>query len=148
MKTVTIAHPSGVPMKFSESIAAFLLEGRRSDFATGDWLAVLSPEDLTAFIQMAQRWNDGDEATELDDFMGVLLNAIAAEQRTQSVDKSPDEILQLGGMMLVIAGLEANRRLGCIVVHAKLRLFPGPKDTYTITKEGFVAAEEWKGSLH
>lgn len=42
-------------MRFSESLAAFLMRQKFGRFSTGDWLQTLSEEDLTALLL----WDSG-----------------------------------------------------------------------------------------
>lgn len=145
---VTIAHPDGVSMKFSESLSAFILKPRLGRFSTGDWLQTLSGGELSAFIEMGRRWCDGEESIELDDYLAALLHAIAAEKKATMNQMPPDELFTLGASLLHIASLEANRRNGFVSLNCKLRLFPGPKDSITVTDKGLQQAEEWKRQLH
>lgn len=145
---VTIAHPNGVPMRFSESLATFLLERKLGRFSTGDWLQTLSEDELRAFFEIGQRWCNGEDSRDLHDYLAVLLHAIAAEKKTKTVQLPPDEIFALGDGLLHIASLEANRRNGFITLNCKLRLFPGPQDSISVTDKGMQHAEEWKRKLH
>ena len=149
--SVSFKTADGHRLPFSESLIAFLA-GRKKvgRFAVGSWLASLSDVDLQAFMALGERWAR-EQAGEIEatDFVGVLINAWAAEKNFAVIKAHPEEVIRLGGQLGYVCSIEVNRRRGFIeITRGAPRLFPFQGDACVVTEAGLSFSHELKKNAH
>jgi hypothetical protein len=141
-KTVTITHPDGAPMHFSESLSEFLLNrfNKTAPFFIGHWIESLSDKELNRLPVLAEEFVNGSESSNLDDILGVIFTAVVAETRINSVDVVPDKVNEWCVALLIVATMETYRRRGYIEILAALSIDPNAKATVRLTELGLKEA--------
>ena len=116
--SVSITHPDGVPMRFSENLATFLTHrpDKTTPFLLGEWLASLDDETLNhlqQFSALATRDFAG-AGPSVGDLLMLVICAVTAETGRNSVSLSPDKTLEYIGVLSVTASFEKLTRAGLL----------------------------------
>lgn len=155
--TVSIDHPDGIKLPFTESLVRFLVNRRdkRRPFFLGHWLAALDGAELGRLVSLAEDITlnlaagveGASEGEGGDDLMGVLLHALAAETGKMGFDPE-DYPAQMGGLYFM-GSLEEARRAGWIVLEGALSLAEPSRGVATITDKGFKEMPEtFRNAMH
>lgn len=142
---VQITHPDGVSMRFSESLACYLMgrQNKAEPFFIGMWLATLSDVEVEELRSLAERWAADDETRDVDDFAGVVVTAQAVERRRNSVDEK--QLVEMLQHFVAVAHVEAFRRNRWLELITPLSVLPERPLKVRVTDEGMRAGESMKG---
>ena len=137
-----ITHPDGVPMRFTEHLSLYLVNECKQlpSFRVGNWLARLDDAEFELLRKLAEQWHGGDESRGMDDFVGVVLTAVAAE-RGGRVESSYEELQQLVEHLAHVVAIESFRRNGWIELAEPLTTDPEGSLHVRVTDKGFAASE-------
>lgn len=147
---VTITHPDGVKMRYSESISAFLMsrKDKSRHFYLGHWLSSLGDDDLGQLIQLSQLYLDGVEERYLDDIFMVVITAVSAEKRNPKVELSPEILNDVVGALNLAACIESFTRRGWLVLENTLSINIHKKVKARITDSGMKQGGEFRKMFH
>lgn len=125
--SLSITHPTGVCMKYSEKLAAFLFERSRDfsavSFGIGLWLRTLAGEELKELQELGDSQLSGEPIPgkhphASDDFVQLAIIALAAEKQSRSVEITPKVLTALG----LCTALERLSRDGLVEIDGTLTL--------------------------
>ena len=137
-----VLHPSGVRMRFTESLANYMISRRpkSTTFRFGDWLSHLDDDQFQALHHLAERWRTDDDSPQVDDFVGAALAALSAE-RGGPVETDTEELQTLIAHCSYVVVMESFRRAAWLEFAAPLTTDPNQKIGIRVTEEGFKAHE-------
>ena len=137
-------------MRFSESLVGYLVNRkRREGFRLGEWMESLDDEMLAHLQQLSATLMHSPESlgTAVDDFLALILSALAAERQTQAISFGVEQINEYFGMLGMIASLERLRRDGLISFRHPLSIEPDADNTVTVSKEAHAQAQDIMAKL-
>ena len=147
--SVKIHHPDGVPMRFSESLIAFITgpHPRAYPFVLGDWLQSLDDATLSQLQALSDRAMR--DATSLgdavQDLILVVVTAVAAEKQVREVPISPERLLDYFGALYLATSIERFRRAGWLILHAPLSIDADKQVSMTLTERGLrEGPQQWE----
>jgi hypothetical protein len=139
--SVQITHPEGASMRFSESLARYLIgrQDKSKPFFIGAWLATLNDVDVEDLRALAERWAADDESHDVDDFVGVVVTAQAIERQRNTVGER--QLVEHLQCFVLVTHVESFRRNGWLQLEAPLSLLPECSLKVRVTDEGIRAGE-------
>jgi len=138
---VTMKHPDGRPMFFTESLIQFLtnLRDKRRPFYLGHWLESLQDGDLGRLVEWSERaalnlaTDQPVDFAEEDDMLGVTVYALSGEAKTPPAFL--DNPAHLGALCFM-ASMEQARRLGWITLKGVFSMLNPGLGVAEITDKG------------
>jgi len=141
--TVSITHPDGTSLSYTENLVRFLINRRDKHlpFCLGHWLETLGHAELKRFVSLAERevlnFATDQEPVETgcgEDLMGVVVHVLAVETRSMKV--SMEQYTLNLGMLYSLAAMEEARRAGWIALEGVLSLSEPARASAAITDKG------------
>jgi len=140
MLTVTIHHPDGVSMRFSESLMRFLADpgNQHRPFLLGDWIGSLDDETLSHLTTLSDQAAVDLDALgqQIQDLLLVVVTAVAAEKQALEVPLSPELLGDYFETLCLATRLERFRRAGWLILHSPLSIDGHQDAAITLTERG------------
>ena len=148
---VEITHPDGLNLRFSESLASFLINrpNPHSHFLLGQWIATLDDESLYQLEVLSNRANlDPNSLGEaIQDLLLIVITAMAAETRQRQIHFQEDGVITAFGCLWLACSFERFARAGWIVLKAPCSIRPQANQQIEITEAGRQQGQEWANEL-
>ena len=147
--SVKIHSPDGVPMRFSESLIAFITDPHRRShpFVLGDWIESLDDETLSQ-LQVLSNQATVDAASlgdAVQDLLLMVITAVAAEKQVREVPVSPERLVDYFGALYLATSLERFRRAGWLILHSPLSMDADKEVSITLTERGLQEGpQQWE----
>ena len=147
-----ISHPGRPDMRFSESLANFLIHNgkKATQFRTMHWVIELSDDSLGHLKQLAETFlHDGPDEY-LDDMVQASIFAVGAESQTKiSLDEvTPNDIYEWVTALRIIVALEGMRRSGLVTLREEPGITTVNNLSVTLTDRGVRAGLDLRAKLN
>lgn len=137
-------------MRFSESLIQYLVNrlNKAEPFLLGQWLESLTSDELESLKLLSKEFFNGSESSFVDDILSVILTAVVAETRNNSVEMDPERVTEWGFTLATAASLESFRRKGYLDIFAPLSIDPHATNHIRVTELGMAESDRLHLNLH
>ena len=144
---VSITHPDGLNLRFSERLISFLVNrpNPHLNFLLGQWIATLEDESLYHLEVLSSRANLDPESLgdAIQDLLLLVATAISAETRQPEIRLQEEGFVTAFGGVCLACIVERFARAGWLVLEAPCSILPHSQQRVRLTEAGRQQGQAW-----